>query len=337
MPVFNGTSYRPKGARGVGGGWWVNQARGNPRYGKRFKVTWDRASGYVFHDYGGGRRIRAARIGGGGVSTKSMGPNPPAAPSAPRPPTGSGPNPAGTQPPPRGPATAPNPPYPGTATGQGGKQTKPPGPARYGDDSTAAAERAQLRFDTAQKLAELAQQGAYDRADLAESQRRSDVQQGLDTQATRESANRAGLFYSGQLGKSQDELAARYARTRFDTQTKSDRAEAARMAARQALLQGATLEEAAISARNVDRRIAADQAAADARSLVPEPGPNVQSTAPKGSNSATRALSRFGAVRAQGLGGGAWRVRFKSGALRTLRLRNGRWEILRGTNWRPFH
>lgn len=266
-------AYTPQNARGVGGGYWVNTLRGSSRFGKRFRVT--RQGGYLYHDYGGGRRVRVRRYAGFDGGAKA-----PAAPAAPK-------VPSPAEPPKAGGAIVPYKNDQGVLQSRPGAGAKPGAPSKKPADAKTALdaqglqEQAQLHFQTGQQLADLAQQGAYDQTDVAEALRRMQTQQTDTEQQTRESANRAGLFYSGQLGKQMGDVQTQFGRQRFDQQTAYDRRQAARVASRQAILQGATLEEAAIAAEAADRQIQRDTEAADAGSLVREPGPAPAKPGPK--------------------------------------------------------
>jgi hypothetical protein len=115
---------------------------------------------------------------------------------------------------------------------------------------------------------------AADRADTlarAEALRRLGAQRPAQVRQTNESFNRAGLFYSGQLGRAQDENTAGYTQQQGDIGAKFDAAAEARRAARAALDQGYPLEVAAQMAAAADRRIAADTQLADAGALAPTP------------------------------------------------------------------
>src|SRR3954471_18978629 len=105
-------------------------------------------------------------------------------------------------------------------------------------DPTYLAWQAQRQFEMTQT-----KQGydAADRADTlarAEALRRLGAQRPAQVRQTNESFNRAGLFYSGQLGRAQDENTAGYTQQQGDIGAKFDAAAEARRAARAALDQG---------------------------------------------------------------------------------------------------
>jgi hypothetical protein len=96
-------------------------------------------------------------------------------------------------------------------------------------------------------------------------------------QAAKVSANKQGLFYSGMLGRNLNLIQRDYTRQTGDTQRAYDTRETARIAARQALQQGFTLEQAAQKADAAARQVQRDQDAAAANVLAPTAG----LTAPK--------------------------------------------------------
>jgi hypothetical protein len=115
----------------------------------------------------------------------------------------------------------------------------------------------------------------YDATDRAEALARQEALRRLGTQRptqvrqTNESFNRAGLFYSGQLGRAQDENTANFTQQTGDINARYDASAEARRAARAALDQGYPLEVAAQMAAAADRKITADTAAADQGVLAP--------------------------------------------------------------------
>lgn len=224
---------------------------------------------------------------------------------------------------------------PGVGANPPARPAAPAGPKPLVDDATAIADRAALRFRTQQGINSSLQDSAYARQDVGENLRRMALQRPKDEQTTRQSANQQGLFYSGQLGKRLGDLAVDYQTRQGDVQQGFDRGEAARVAARNALQQGMSIEDAAITAQNADRAVQRDSAAADVGGLVPTQFPAGPQSRGDARAQIVQSVGR-GAVRAQGIGNGQWKVRFSSGALRTLRQRNGRWEILRSGGWKPF-
>lgn len=137
-------------------------------------------------------------------------------------------------------------------------------------DATYLAEEAQRQAKLAADHAQLVQEGAYDKQDLTEAIRRMAIAQGHDTEATRVTANKQGLFFSGQLGKRIGDVNTAYTQRQGDAQQGFDRREAARQAASAALDQGYTLDQASGLAASADRKVAADQQAALGGYLVPD-------------------------------------------------------------------
>jgi hypothetical protein len=160
------------------------------------------------------------------------------------------------------PAGPPGAPLPGTDP----EQTPSPLDAQY------YAESAKNLFGVNQGVAQSDMQGQQRQATLEEALRRLGQQQPKDELATTEAANRQGLFYSGQLGQRLGDLASRYSRQRSDLNANYANQEAARLAARAALQQGYTVDDAALQAAAVGRQIQSDQAAADVGGLVAPAG-----------------------------------------------------------------
>lgn len=128
----------------------------------------------------------------------------------------------------------------------------------------------QLAFQRNQKLQELSTEGEQDRTNSDEALRRfREIQPEQETAATNQ-ANKAGLLYSGTLGKNLGDIRVNAIRQESDMRGAYDNRERARAAARQALENGATLEEAAAQAEAIDRATTRDSEAASTRSLVTE-------------------------------------------------------------------
>jgi hypothetical protein len=145
----------------------------------------------------------------------------------------------------------------------------PTQPAQLIPDAQYLAEAAQRGFQRSQQLGQLGTQSTYDRSDTQEALRRMLTQRGLDEQSTRQNANRAGLFYSGQLGKSLGQVDTAYQQSQDDAQRAFDRREAARTAARQAIFQCPPIDEAAGLAESAARQVTSDQQAAQMNALAP--------------------------------------------------------------------
>jgi hypothetical protein len=182
---------------------------------------------------------------------------------------------------------APNP-APGVGTPPGQPQA---GPAPFTPDAEYLAAAAQRQFDRTKALEGLTSQTTNDKTDTSEAIRR--LLQGApeQRQGITQNANRAGLFYSGQLGKQLTDYESNLTRAQGDIQLDYDRREQARAAARAAIEQGASLEEAAALAESATRQVGRDADAAAANSLVPTPLPAPPPTA------ANRPVSRAATAR----------------------------------------
>jgi hypothetical protein len=180
-------------------------------------------------------------------------------------------NPASIPPPnpAKGVQRAPNP-APGVGTPPGQPQA---GPAPFTPDAEYLAAAAQRQFDRTKALEGLTSQTTNDKTDTSEAIRR--LLQGApeQRQGITQNANRAGLFYSGQLGKQLTDYEGNLTRAQGDIQLDYDRREQARAAARAAIEQGASLEEAAALAESAGRQVSRDSDAAASNSLVPTPLP----------------------------------------------------------------
>jgi hypothetical protein len=161
-------------------------------------------------------------------------------------------------------------PAPGVGTPPG--QPQAPGHV-FTPDAGYLAGAAQRQFDRTTALNALTSQKTNDQTDTAEAIRRLLQDAPGQRQGIKEGANKAGLFYSGQLGKQMDEYEGNLTRAQGDIHLSYDRREEARQAARTAIEQGAPLEEAAALAESVTRRVGDDQDAANSNSLVPTPIP----------------------------------------------------------------
>jgi hypothetical protein len=175
------------------------------------------------------------------------------------------------------------PPRPGSGTPSPNPPPTPgggadPGPAPFQPDSIYFAAAAQNQFKATQSRNELDQQSAYAKTDFDEALRRMLEKQPRDVQAAREAANKAGLLYSGTLGRQEGDINTGYLRQQADMRQQFDRSEAAREVARRAIESGLSLDDAAQLAAAVDRQTVRDTAKADAGMLVPD-----QVAAPPGS------------------------------------------------------
>jgi hypothetical protein len=136
----------------------------------------------------------------------------------------------------------------------------------------------------AQRQGEVNQQqiawDAEDQNDVAarnEALRRMAQQRPEDLLTANRNFNRQGLFYSGALGKQRGDIEADYVRQESDTRSSYQRAHDAREAARQALLSGFSLEQAAQMAAAADRQAQRD---ADSAAMGGLAGPADPTSAP---------------------------------------------------------
>jgi hypothetical protein len=151
--------------------------------------------------------------------------------------------------------------------------------ATFAPDAEYLATAAQRQFERTQALQGLTTQGSTDKSDTQEAIRRLTAAAPEQRQGIKQSANKAGLFYSGQLGKQQDAFEADLTQRQGDINTDYQRREDARAAARTAIEQGAPLEEAASMAEAAGRQVNRDSIAADNYMLAPPPAaaaPTVQ-------------------------------------------------------------
>jgi hypothetical protein len=143
-------------------------------------------------------------------------------------------------------------------------------------DSSYWAEIARQKWAREGKLGEITQQNTYAQADYKEALRRALEPRETDIESAKEQANEAGLLYSGQLGKRQGDIRSHYARVEGDMTQAEQRRQAAFEAAKRAIEQGATYEEAAAEAAAVDRQAGRDLSAADQGALAAVAGPVIQ-------------------------------------------------------------
>lgn len=143
-------------------------------------------------------------------------------------------------------------------------------PASYAPDAQYYAEKAQRLFQGQQQLGQLDTAHTRDQTQLQEALRQMGAQQPLDEGKAKVGASKAGLFYGSALGNQLGSIAQTYAQRRSSAQSTYAQAETARAAARAAIQQGYTLDDAAAQAAAADRQIGRDTTAADAGSLVAE-------------------------------------------------------------------
>jgi hypothetical protein len=162
--------------------------------------------------------------------------------------------------------TAPSP-APHPAAAPAGQQPAPTIP-----DAQYLAELAQQQYARQTQIDAYNSQDATDQSSTAEAVRRLLEQRDPMLQQSKVNANKAGLFYSGQLGKQLGEIENNFARRQGDLQNDLATRTSGRAAARSALEQGGSLDDAALLAAAAERQITRDETAAQDGSLV---GPDV--------------------------------------------------------------
>lgn len=138
-------------------------------------------------------------------------------------------------------------------------------------DAQYLAAAAQAQFNRQTQLDQLQAQDEAERTQTTEAIRRLMDDAGNQRQQTTQTAAKQGLFYSGQLGKRLGDLESQVSRQRADIQSSADTNARARAAARQAILSGAPLDQAALLAEAIGRQTDRDTTAAQNRQLVPTP------------------------------------------------------------------
>ena len=165
------------------------------------------------------------------------------------------------------------PPVPGGVPGQSPPGQPEQGPGGFTPDAEYLAAAAQRAFERTTALQNLTKQGETDKGDTQEAIRRLLGQAPEQRQQIKQGANRAGLFYSGQLGKQMDAYNAELTQKQGDINLDFQRRENARIAARQAIESGMPLEEAAALAESASRQIERDTTMANAGGLAATPAP----------------------------------------------------------------
>jgi hypothetical protein len=155
-------------------------------------------------------------------------------------------------------------------TQQQAVQTYQQAPGDLAPDAQYYAEQAQRLFQKNQQIASFDTAHTRDTTQLSEALRQMRAQQPLDQGKAQVGASKAGLFYGSALGNQLGQIAKTYTQRQSQAQTSYQQAEDARTAARAALEQGYTLDDAAARAAAADRQIGRDQSAADAGALVAE-------------------------------------------------------------------
>jgi hypothetical protein len=165
------------------------------------------------------------------------------------------------------PAAKPAGPSPATKTWAPPDPTADP---NYTLDAGYFAQVAKQRFEAQQKRVQLDEEGTSALSGYNESLRRMQEQTPRQMETATNQANKAGLLYSGTLGRNLGDIQTTALRAQGDLRGSYDQGERARAAARTALEQGATVDEAAAAAEAIDRQMTRDQTAAQERGLVPE-------------------------------------------------------------------
>jgi hypothetical protein len=157
-------------------------------------------------------------------------------------------------------------------------QASPPGQpqapganSQFAPDAQYLAEAAQRQFDRIQAMNALTSQAGSDKNDTSEAIRRLLSGAPEQRQGIKQNANRQGLFYSGQLGKQLTSYETDLTQRQGDIQHDFDARERARAVARDALEQGAPLQEAAALAEAASRQVQRDSDAASVNALAPPP------------------------------------------------------------------
>jgi uncharacterized phage infection (PIP) family protein YhgE len=140
-------------------------------------------------------------------------------------------------------------------------------------DAQYLAQAAQAQFQRQQQLDQIKAQHEAGLSAYNESVRRASEDVPQQRQQVSQSANKQGLFYSGQLGKQLGDYETMVARQRADLQNQFSSEEKAREAARTAILQGEPIDTAAAKAEAVQRQIERDSQAASQNALAPTPVP----------------------------------------------------------------
>lgn len=204
----------------------------NSQTGQAYTVQ--QAQGGVWHTYPGGRR----------VFVKAGGAKPPAAPATPS--AASAASAAAAQP----------------DAGTGDAE------ATFIPDATYESDVTGQTFARNQRIGELAAEDTNDDTNYREALRRFREQLPRQRRAALEQANAQGLAQSSRLREQETDIEVGAARQETDMSGAFEGRKAAREAARQALLAGATVEEAAARAAAIERQTARIAERADEGSLV---------------------------------------------------------------------
>lgn len=202
--------------------------------------------------------------------------------------------------------------HPGAVAQQQPQAGQPGVPAQLVPDAQFLAAQAQQQFARQQQMSQLQQASTQDQQDTSEAIRR--LLQGVpDSRSNiKTGASREGLLYSGTLGKRLDDFQSGVTRQQGDYTTQLQHREDARIAARKALEQGATIDDAALYAELATRSVGNDQTDASLGALAPPPAAPAGGT-PRGPRTSrgtrpSHRRPRAGRVGHGGYGAGARRL-----------------------------
>jgi hypothetical protein len=139
-------------------------------------------------------------------------------------------------------------------------------------DSQYATNAANMKATLGFKQAQLEQDDANDETSFREALRRMDAQHPRDDQAAKESANKAGLFYSGTLGKNLGDIASNYAQRSADATEARQARSNQRSAQKSALASGYDVDIGDLAQSAAERKLSDDTSAADGGYLVRDLG-----------------------------------------------------------------
>jgi hypothetical protein len=148
-------------------------------------------------------------------------------------------------------------------------------------DSQYATNAANLKAQLGFKTAQVEQDDANDETSYREALRRMEAQRPRDDQSAKESANKAGLFYSGTLGKNLGDIATNYQQRADDAGAARQSRANQRSAQKTALQSGYDVDIGDLAQSAAERKIANDTTAADAGYLVRDLGSGAQAPVAK--------------------------------------------------------
>lgn len=149
-------------------------------------------------------------------------------------------------------------------------------------DSAYALALANQRANINAKLSQVQQEDANDETTYREALRRMDTQRPRDDSAAKASANKAGLFYSGTLGKNLGDIATSYAQKQADMLNSRQQRANTRQSQLAQLNAGYDVDVSGIADDAISRGLTSDTAMADAGYLVRDLGSGGTPAVPKG-------------------------------------------------------